>query len=128
MVFMRNRRIIHVFRSAAFIIVLAVLIIALSEFLAQNNVSRANAQSKDSFSSLLKMLEDEIINSKVELFIRFVTPINGDEIEWIIPSYDTEGNYINRAISEVGEDYVCFDERFGEVLFKECTPFQISPP
>lgn len=88
------------------------------------SVRGANAQSGDSdMRTLLERLEQEISDSEREVFFEFVHPLIGDETQWTIPDIESEGGYIKHAISEIGEDYICFDERLGEIIMQRCTPF-----
>jgi hypothetical protein len=72
--------------------------------------------------ALLEKLKQEISDLDREVYIEFVHPIVGDETRWTVPDIDDEGGYINRVISEIGTDYICFEERLGEILMQRCTP------
>lgn len=106
-----------------FVVICLILVLLLFSGFSEKNLQEVKAQDNLSFNRILVTLNEQVKNQELELFFRFVTPITGNEIDWTIPSYDQEGNYINRAIEEIGDDYICFIERFGEVTMINCTPY-----
>ncbi|HEX3049419.1 MAG TPA: hypothetical protein VHP83_02110 [Aggregatilineaceae bacterium] len=56
--------------------------------------------------------------------IRFQTPlVPDDDIVYVLPDYGDSESDISRFVSEIGDDYVCFDVLGGSARFIQCTPF-----
>ena len=75
-------------------------------------------------SSNIQTLLERLIENEVTVHFKFRTPIVADEVYWSIPDgLDSDEDQITRFFAEVGEDYVCFDERAGQAYSVVCTPF-----
>jgi hypothetical protein len=82
----------------------------------------------DSPSSMRTLLEELDERTETEegflIAIRFQTAlVPDDDIVWVIPHRRENENDISRLISEIGDDYICFDVLGGNTRFIECTPF-----
>ncbi|MBC7809669.1 MAG: hypothetical protein H7175_00885 [Burkholderiales bacterium] len=104
-------------------IVLVAILSAMTVVLLSTILISRQAQAQESGTSMQERLSrfDGEIDS---ISFQFVTPLVADEIYWNIPDgLDAEGDVISIDISEIGEDYICFRYRSGEVVDIMCTPF-----
>jgi hypothetical protein len=102
--------------------VFLILILAISK-----GAETLQAQGQaDNMRLLMEQLRNRIANeSEFKVAIRFAIPLIPDEdVVWVIPDkLETDTDEISRAISEIGDDYTCFDVIGGAARFIECTPF-----
>jgi hypothetical protein len=78
------------------------------------------SDSVTKMSLLIKQLDE---NGKQILF-QFVVPLVADETSWIIPDEnESDEDQISRDISDIGDDYICFDELAGQAYSVRCTLF-----
>ncbi len=108
-------------------ILLAVSLIALflgGGLCATDGGEFSQAQAKESaenLQTLLLQLKQRVESERgFSVMIQFNMPLVGDEDTWIIGLWE-EGEPL-RAFSQVGSDYVCFDESRGGARFERCTP------
>jgi hypothetical protein len=78
----------------------------------------------DNLQSLLELLRQKITtDSDFSVTFQFNAPlIKDDDVWWSVPYFDSNSE-LTRDLYNVGEDYVCFHERWGDVSMIRCTPF-----
>ena len=101
-------------------VLIAVLLTTISIINASSNTQAVNEQRN--IKLLLQRMDDKLCNEKgFIVIIDFINPLLADEKSWSIG--DPSDKY-NRSINEIGDDYLCFKERFGQGPdFIRCTPF-----
>jgi hypothetical protein len=83
-------------------------------------------ESSTNLRSLLERLNNQTSqNDGFQIAIQFRSPVvPDDETIWVIPDIrEDASDEISRAISEIGDDYICFDVVRGGARFNECFPF-----
>lgn len=110
------------FKLISATLVILLLILGFSKG-AENTKAQENTHN---MRTMLEQLEEKMISdTDFQVAIRFVTPIIPDEdIVWVLPDHFTDDkDQMSRSISEIGDDYICFDVIGGAARFIECTPF-----
>jgi hypothetical protein len=99
-----------------FLVAILVILIGLAQ--------RITAQEtpKNYYELFLDLQEQMNQDANLQIAIRLHTPIVEDENVFIVPDFDASDN-ITRVLSEIGEDYVCFNVLGGSARFTECVPF-----
>ncbi|MEO8610775.1 MAG: hypothetical protein ABI690_22950 [Chloroflexota bacterium] len=113
-----NKKILVIFLVLTLTIGAVVLTISsLRVTLAQN--------STENMQSLFERIDEQIkANQGFMISIQFQTPIIENEPVWVIPdTREKDGDEVSVAISEIGDDYVCFDALRGSARYMECTPY-----
>ena len=75
--------------------------------------------------ALLEEWKQQADNGNGTLSFEFNTPlIKGDDTWWFVPYTDQKAE-LERNIGDIGDDYVCFVERWGQNFdtVTRCTPF-----
>lgn len=90
-------------------------------------VSIVAAQERGPNTNMRELLTslDSRIKTEPDLgvTIKFIQPlIDVDEFFWEIP-YQSEDGDFRRDFGEIGDDFICFDERAGSSFGTRCTPF-----
>ena len=85
------------------------------------------AQEQSQINDMHEMFEALNNRIKTELdfkiTIKFAQPLVDDnELFWEIP-YESQDGDLRRSLGDIGEDFVCFDERAGSSFGTRCTPF-----
>jgi hypothetical protein len=88
------------------------------------------AQATDSPKNIRALLEDwkkitetEAISVSFQLNTSLKTLLTPDGTNWIeVPAYDQKADF-EREWFDIGDDYVCFNERGGQVHVISCIPF-----
>ena len=77
------------------------------------------------FRALLEKYKDEMdLNEGFVIAIRLKTPIiPGEEVIIVPDKNESAEDEFSRVISEIGDDYICFDSLGGSARLIECVPF-----
>lgn len=83
-------------------------------------------ETAQNLRSLFERLNEQIqANRGFEIVVKFKTPLVEGQDTWIIP--DTRSadpnDEISIYISEIGDDYICFDAVRGSARDIDCTPY-----
>lgn len=93
----------------------------LAHFLSPQPIQASNDRS--TMRALFERVNQQINdNDGFLVSIKFVTPLIEDEETWLIPDRRSEDE-VSIAISEIGDEYVCFDTLRGAARFLQCTPY-----
>ena len=77
-------------------------------------------ETASNMRTLLTHLDEE----EVSILFQFAVPLVAEQTDWIIPNgLDGQDDDISINISEIGDDYICFDELAGQAYSNRCTPF-----
>lgn len=96
-------------------IVLFVTLVAATLF-ALTLVGRPTAAQTPS-TTLRALLESLSVNGQ-PVTIQFAVPLVSGEATWTLPD-----SRVNRTISDIGDDYICFSEPWNNDTRTRCTPF-----
>jgi hypothetical protein len=112
-------------RSVSQIVIglLLILLLALATHTTINASANSEAANEQrNLKLLLERMDGKLRNEKgFIVIIDFINPLLADEKSWSIG--DPSDKY-NRSINEIGDDYLCFKEQFGQGPdFIRCTPF-----
>jgi hypothetical protein len=101
--------------------VLVLVTLVLTTLLITQVYSQSEASdSSAKISLLLKQLDQD----GKQILFRFTIPLVADETVWAIPDeIQGDEDEISRYISDIGDDYICFDELAGQAYSIRCTPF-----
>ncbi len=107
------------------VVISLVLAVSLAIFLAMSTMSRANAQDSsrrfaELFTELMPQLQPD---GELQIAIRLHTSIVEGENVLIVPQSRDSQEGVSRVVSEIGEDFLCFDVVGGSARFIECIPF-----
>lgn len=106
-----------------FLFVLALNCVGLTAVILMQRSSYSQVSS-DSLGAVLNRLKTQIDEDPQFLIaIQFVAPLaEGEDTVWTIPDRRANDD-ISIQISDIGDDYVCFDSLRGSARYTECTPF-----
>lgn len=92
--------------------------------LVQNSTMAQERSQNSNMRELLESLSARVeAQPGFEVSIKFAQPLmDNDEILWSIP-YSPQDQDLYRTFGEIGNDFICFDERAGSANVTRCTPF-----
>lgn len=106
-------------------IVLVVVAMSVSFLTMAMGLESHPAQAQDGSANMQMYLQDLKHTSETEegfsFVFQFVEPLVADEELWVIEP--PGANEHERYITQVGEDFVCFNDLAGAARFEICTPF-----
>jgi hypothetical protein len=109
-----------------FILLLLAVSILLIVTITQLGFQRVAAQeTSTNMRYLFEKIEKQMTSDSGFLVaIQFVTPIVEGEKTWVLPDTREKPNdEVSISISEIDDDYVCFDSLRGSARYIECTPY-----
>lgn len=103
---------------------LVVMLVICALFLCIFWITEMSTQAKvsDSASNMRSLLE-QLHKDKRQILFQFAIPLVADEVLWDIPDVNvSDEDQVSRSISNIGDDYICFDELAGQANSIRCTP------
>ncbi len=97
--------------------ILLVAVVALILVIAASSMIHP-AAAQDSSQASMKALLENLRDNKTAATVEFAKPLVSGENTWILPDTTSQ-----RAIADVGSDYVCFSEPWNDGSKERCTPF-----
>ena len=114
-------------RGAILGAVIVLLVVLIARVYVSDATRTLNAQeSPSNIRVLLEHLHAEMTEDPDLLIVigLAVPMVPGESTTFVLPDrFEDDEDKLSRAISEIGEDYVCFDVVKGAVRTIECTPY-----
>ncbi len=112
-------------RTVAIVMMIAIVSVVSRAHIV-NEIQVLNAQ--ESISDMQALLErihnNTLEDSDLKIIMRLVVPMSpGYDTIFVLPDRFESDASVSRVISEIGDDYVCFDVLKMAVRTIECTPF-----